>query len=465
MAEQGAAMHAAQAVKQLLIAHVEVERAGKAEDKLANVEAQAKLNRQANRQWLHHVDHQWNRGAGVKLSDFLPARRLSALGVGQKRFFVEMDCPVTQQKRKRSCIEDTVSGQRYLEVPLRVVDGLRQPRPTWHVCQDQGTLGWPALAWYIYKAGARGTQLWDRFHRCANDRIDGLSEAGLTSVRLEWAPVLSLRSGRPFKKAAHHHTLREAARDMFDKLDSSSAIFAHLYSDICHDLDVLSEPGFGTADHMSSVWKRLESLLCSAGKGEICKISRWWSWEARAEQLVPGNGGIHCLYMLLIWVGYRKGWWATYDKCPLSSQFDFQEAMQADDGDGQAGGEAAGIAEPGSQAAEAVAQPACAPGTPAAQRQSIARGREQLAKHRSRLGNTMLYSVRLLSNPLAVRLLRGLCLLPKALHESYSEGHQAFQTQLGTLHLHQRLQAGSYNEVLHAMLATLTSATFAARLV
>jgi hypothetical protein len=78
--EQQLAQDAHQAVKRLLTSHVAQERAEKAKAAAGDVRQQAVLERLANREFLRCLDHQWARGAGIALADFLPSRRLRALG-------------------------------------------------------------------------------------------------------------------------------------------------------------------------------------------------------------------------------------------------------------------------------------------------------------------------------------------------------------------------------------------------
>lgn len=455
------AQDAHHAVKQLLTSHLDVERAEKAKSASEDVEKKAVLERLANREFLRCLDHQWVRGAGISLADFLPGRRLRALHATEERYYVELPCPITQEPRRRSCIENKATGERFIEVPHVIVDGARQPKMTWHCCQDMGPLGWPGMTWFFLKAGARGTQIWDRLHRLHNDRLDGISEAGLTMVRLEWAPVLNMRLG-PFQKSGNHGLLMEAAREMFKRLDHSNAVYAHLYDSICHDLGCHTDPDFGSSCHMASVWKRLEGLMCNAARGEAMKLNRWWSWEIRAVHMLKGAGGIHALFMLLIWVGYRRGWWKTYEQCPLSAHFESPGEEAHADEDGAGDEDALGSAADPQAPEPAPAQAVLA--EPSDQRMTVAKAKEQMKTTRKKLSNIILYACTVMSRPLSIRLLRGLCMLPEPLHEAYAREYRLLQSRAGTLTMHQELADNGYCLALHGVLCRLTSPILAAEL-
>lgn len=460
LTEQQLAQDAHQAVKQLLSSHVMSERAEKSKAAAGDVGKKAVSERLANREFLRCLDHQWSRGAGVALADFLPGRRLRALQATEERYYIEMPCPITQEPRKRSCIHNKATGERFIEVPHVIVDGARQPKLTWHCCQDMGPVGWSAMTWFFLKAGARGTQIWDRLHRLHNDRLDGISEAGLTMVRLEWAPVLNMRLG-PFQKSGNHQLLMQAAREMFQRLDHTNAVYAHLYESICHDMGCHTDTDFATPCHMAAVWKRLEGLMCNAARGEAMKLNRWWSWELRAASIIKGNGGIHALFMLLIYVGYRRGWWKTYEQCPLSSHFEpTSEEAPGDEGDNDV--EGAPAAEDPQAAGPTSTQAGLA--EPADKRVTVAKGRQQMQTTRKKLSNIMLYACTLMSKPLSIRLLRGLCMLPEPLHEVYAREYQLLQTRSGTLTMHQELVDNGYCLALHGVFCRLISPILASEL-
>ena len=149
--------------------------------------------------------------------------------------------------RWRACAKNTITGERWFEVPAVIKQGVRQ-RAWWHICLDMGTVGWAGICWYIYKCSANATMIWDRPHRLHNDWLDGLSSAGLTVARLEWMVILNLRTG-PFKKTAHHKVIQGAAQEMFQRAGHTNLIFRQLYAGITTDLGMSECPSFGTEEH------------------------------------------------------------------------------------------------------------------------------------------------------------------------------------------------------------------------
>ena len=158
----------------------------------------------ANRDFLVSLDNQL-RAVDLSLASFAPQQRVKALDATEERYFVEEEDRASGLARKRSCVKNTTTGQRRYECPIVVKAGHRH-HPSWHMTLDMGTIGWPGSTFLIYGLGIRGTQSWDRCHRVKNDVGDGVAEAGLGLIRLEFASLLTLRNG-PFGRGANHRVL------------------------------------------------------------------------------------------------------------------------------------------------------------------------------------------------------------------------------------------------------------------
>ena len=66
--------------------------------------------------------------------------------------------------------------------------------------------------------------------------------------------------------------------------------------------------------------------MTAAKQREKMALSRWWSWEIRARTLVH-ELGVHALLMLLVYIGWRKSWWTSFEQSPL---YDFTSAPRPD---------------------------------------------------------------------------------------------------------------------------------------
>ena len=167
--------------------------------------------------------------------------------------------------------------------------------------------------------------MWDRFYRHINDLKDATAESGLTVIRLEMAAVLALRKG-PWNKDAHHAAMLASAREMFKELGCDSLLFNYFYDDICQDLQE-SAPDVGTPGRYERPWERCKALLRSASKGHAAKVSRWWTIEVTGREQRPLRS---MTLMLLVWIGFRRRWWTTFDESPLC---DATQPLKEMDGD------------------------------------------------------------------------------------------------------------------------------------
>jgi hypothetical protein len=237
----------------------------KADSKLAKGE----LSRTSNKELLCCLDNQLLRGCGLSLQTFIPARPLRQLALDEERYFPMLKSGAGPELRRKACVKNKVTGERWFEVPLTIKQGVRQ-KVWWHICLDMGTVGWAGICWYIYKCSAKATMTWDRPHRLHNDWLDGLSAAGLTVTRLEWMVVLNLRTG-PFKKSAYHKVIQGGAQEMFQRVDHTNLIFRQLYDGITADLGMSHDPGFGTEEHFQDPGlQQTVYYLSGASKTIVC---------------------------------------------------------------------------------------------------------------------------------------------------------------------------------------------------
>jgi len=271
--------------------------------------------RNTNRIAFESLDWALLKDNGWGLAAFVPDRRVGALAPGATRYYIEQPWPITGAVRSRACIM-LESGERYFEVPCAVKNGAHY-RPTLHLCQDMGSGSWHGSVFAIQSLGIRGSLSWDRFHRHQCDLAEATARSGLSIIRLEMTAVLGLRRA-PWGKEGNHDVLVNAAKEMFDVLDSSNELLQVFFSDICADLD--DHPvDEGSEEHYKRLWERCRECLTNAGVGHAPKRSRWWSVETLARQRRSTRS---MLLMLLIFVGVRRKWWRRLSETPLFDRSD-----------------------------------------------------------------------------------------------------------------------------------------------
>ena len=185
-------------LKELLQAPVDASKDEKAAKKRQLNEDLCIKARDCNRTFFVRLSAQMLHGCGIDIANFLPSHRIGLLGKDEKRELHSLHDPTVDRPRVRSVIRNTTTHAVRFEVPVVVKDGKRL-NATWHKVADMGPVGRPALTWWLWAAGERGSLMWDRPHRLINDVAEGEMEAGATLTKLSWNAVLRLRV-QPFGK-------------------------------------------------------------------------------------------------------------------------------------------------------------------------------------------------------------------------------------------------------------------------
>ena len=89
-------------------------------------------------------------------------------------------------------------------------------------------------------------------------------------------------------------------------------------------------------EHIRKVYEWSRSTLCTTGKGDDHKGSRWHSFEAKSRRMIPTS---RLLLIPLTWLGLRRGWWQR-KTCPLAMR-DCAEVQAIDTSDEALPGEGA----------------------------------------------------------------------------------------------------------------------------
>ena len=296
-------------------------------------EAEEKLTRLANQYMMLAFTSQLQSATGLDITYFSYRRPPRRLRAHEQRFFLDWpEWPAAEEcPRRRSCIEDTVSGNTWYELPLTVSQGFWQ-RPALHLVVDQCSKGWHMAQWlYVGPPALRGVPFLDRLHTVLNILGDCESDAGISMLRYEWSTALNAFRG-PWKSHKHANTLKCAGEELWKHSTPQEEVFEVLYEGIAADLGMLG-PTLGSAAHKAQVHAEARRRFLAQSFGAESSRERWWTTEAaysNARSLININ-----LYALLYWGGKTKRW-KSLRGCPLTARLGaaFDDPGEAEEGDG-----------------------------------------------------------------------------------------------------------------------------------
>ncbi|CAK0895039.1 unnamed protein product [Prorocentrum cordatum] len=429
--ERREALQASQALKLKKMFQAELsERESRQLDMLDTELGYDQMQRKANLAWMRALDNMLRAGCGKTLSDFVPRRRLAALGPGERREFVNVQMPDGSMEL-RSVIQKE-DGVRCFELP-RVVVANRRVHRIMHIALDQGSTGLPSLLWLALGKGLRCTVTWDLFHRLHNDMAEALALAGLTVIRLEFYQVLKMRKG-PWNGDGNWNVLRGAAREMKTTLKADNALFEFLYEDLVQSRPALrNRVDVGSAEHLEASWRYVCDELRSIG-------------EAAQFKWVDLMG--------LMYVGFKRKWW-NFANNPLLGD----RALLEDAGDEALPGE--GEAEvDGDLAADHGGEPDAAEHGPSDEKLSMEAARKVVTEKRKHVAQILQFAGLTLANSLKCRLWQGMAHLPQPLEDFVGAAVVKVKTKQGLVELHRELTGGVLVEVARDILLKFVSSAF-----
>ena len=228
--------------------------------------------------------------------------------------------------KRRSCLEDAATGQRYLEVAWG------PDRRSLFEALDCGAVGWPGRFWLFSKAGVRGVFFADPCHVRYNRFKTAVKDSGLWPAWLDGSILIGLRKG-PWAGAAHMATLQKAAQNLWEIADVSDPLFACCHEFILEDLSKGSPDSLAhTAPAMQDLWDALPAMPWLHKKGSRQKASRWFNWISEMETLGPFCG---CMMLIVLRIAIENNWYADFTDTPLFGQHRRVEGNVAEDCDGE----------------------------------------------------------------------------------------------------------------------------------
>eukprot|EP00971_Amphidinium_carterae_P334865 6470386-Amphidinium_carterae.3 len=307
-------------------------------------------------------------------------------------------------------------------------------KPTLHLVTDQGPKSWVGIH-CLFAIGVRGSVSFDVFHRLHGDWLGAITYAQVATLRTDFRHVLHMWNG-PFKSQAHGGKLQEVAASFCSIADESNPVFLVLFDALAHELQMSDATDYGEAPHVRAVWQRLLDVLQKRPSFDT-KHARWFSFESKAlsmEHEVPCAS----LLCLLLWYGWQKGMWKTWNELPLNGDKEPSVDCGAID-----------VAE-----AADVDQPVQAEGQT---EESSWSPRFVKAKH-------LQLAARVLANPLSVRVFRGIVHLPRSFITAFGDIMQQQHSPWGTETCIQSLCEGRLVELAHMFVGELVSPVFAERI-
>ena len=185
----------------------------------------------------------------------------------------------------------------------------------------------------------------------------------------------------------------------------------------------------GSAAHKQIVWRQWRAQLTGARQGSKFKESRWWATECRGMDVMENRWP---LLMLLIWLGFQRGWWTSWSETPLMGLRGGQRVAE-DAGDGLEalhGEEVPDAESEGEAADEGAAAPAADFEGPLQSETRVgkAAAREALQKKRDKLKSSLYYSAVVLCQPLSCRLYACMCHMARPLVNIFGEEGRALMS-------------------------------------
>lgn len=374
--------------------------------------------RASNQAYILAMEQALNASLGLTFQDFKLRRAIGALPLGTKRYFLQpaqaATCPGHTAEdppdRRRSCIVDSLSSQRWLEVPRSLGrDGLPMPSKALHVTIDRGSIGFPAFVWLFSVQKVHGT-LWSDF---SHDDWNGLKGAALGGnvwlTILERLVVLSLPSG-PWEGASFYQEIRQTAKEFFRHGDHNNGIFVRLFSRICAERGDQSAD-LGSDAHRRRVWESVQGASIFTRKGSRLRVGRWFDVFKGCEER---DGELQVLCMILLHIGLRDKYWPSIDQSPYGLH------MHKVSSDDQVA--SAKVAEE-RPSAEALRH--------AEQKATVSRSNAALSALRKQAKNTMDLACRILCNSFSERLMRSCRQVVALVRESFGRWLTMSKTQIG----------------------------------
>jgi hypothetical protein len=219
------------------------------------------------------------------LTAFVPAQKVGALAITEKRFYVKVsDMPLemvaaSAGREVRSCIVDLTTKTTRLEVLWT------EKRPSLFTVTDCGGQAFQGKHCLFKRdqLGLRGDALYDPPHRKVRNVSLAENRSGLRHAKMEWLIVQRFLGG-PYGSHANLVMVQEGSKQYFAAFDHTEAIFGACYEIICLAFYKGRLPAnFGSDDHMRQVWELTRNNPMIAAASWKSAQGRWFTFGKRTE--------------------------------------------------------------------------------------------------------------------------------------------------------------------------------------
>lgn len=268
--------------------------------------------RLANKYHLQGVDNSLAAGAGLSLKHFVADPPVRALREEEARFWVDAsDLPpglrkLCQGREMRSCID---FGE---DTRLEVMWG--NDRPVLLTFQDQGSIGWPSMAYLFTHGGLRGWFFPDPCHRRYDNFLNAVSAAQISFIKHEVTLIVSVGTA-PWGGCGHFGKYSEAAMEYFQNYSIADPLFQAALPYLLHDsFRGKQQPGMDTAESLRSLWHSGAACKLFAHKGSKSQLNRWFQWTRRWREFCDDSAW---LLLVILYIGIHLSWWPDLESSPL----------------------------------------------------------------------------------------------------------------------------------------------------
>lgn len=237
-----------------------------------------------NVECMRAIDHQLQSMCGFGLKAFTAERPPQPLGQHERRYWAPASSlpealAVAGGHLSRSCIENTETGEKRLEVLWG------NSRKMLIEVIDTGSIGYPAKFWMGTKGLLRHVWYRDPCHLKNNRFRSAITEAGLKNIWQEAQVIFGLRKG-PWSGAAHFGGIKACCDFYFKQCDHTDALFRLCYPFIIHDFYEGQLPTHAFAEqHCQEIWDWLPRCPVFHHHGAKTIRSRWYQPNEQCEEM------------------------------------------------------------------------------------------------------------------------------------------------------------------------------------
>ena len=167
---------------------------------------------------------------------------------------------------------------------------------------DQGSIGMAAL-WFMMSVHMRMFPLFDLCHRCHNDALNAVKEAGMHTSLLLTIIIFNLSYG-PFKGQSFWEQQCDGAKELVGRCSQDDPLVLHYLPFILQEKGLVDDGSYT----VESIKEDLATATWLSVKGPRVAMSRWFTWR---KAMRFWSAEWHLRLLLLTFFGLVDGWMNT----------------------------------------------------------------------------------------------------------------------------------------------------------